>query len=114
MKTVTNIVRAIDREEHFIMEYLTASRKVQRAIEQTAKATFSTVSQMWGGGCDPYLFTRQSEFAKGNKNERTINEYEQVVQYLSAAESSGIANLCQWSTVDCSAGCVQTAGRLRF
>lgn len=84
-----------------------------KALHTIAYAYFVALSIRLGGGQTPYLFTAQSETAKTDKNTSII--WEQIIRYLSAANRSGVINLCKHSTPECRAGCLgHTSGRLRY
>ena len=78
-----------------------------------ARKAFAALSVEHGGGRTPYLFTTEDASAKLSHN--NLDKLEQVVQYLAAADSSGIANTCAKSTPECRRGCLgKTSGRLKF
>lgn len=76
-----------------------------------AKRVASGLSVSLGGGRNPRLLSRQADVAKLTHNSH-ITDWEQVVMYLSAHTSSGLINLCPWSTPECRQGCLQTSGHL--
>lgn len=111
MDNVTTIIRKLNAVEPDVIAYLDAPRKVRRAIEQEARRVHSRISVSMGGGRNPYLFAVQAAVAKLGHNAH-ITEWEQIIMYLAAEKSSGVANLCPWATPQCVAGCLQTSGHL--
>ena len=108
------ILQGLDQARPQILAWLeerhtTAGRLQLRASRQT----FAALSIAHNGGRTPYLFTTEDASAKLSHN--NLDKLEQVVQYLSAADSSGVANLCSRSTKECRRGCLgKTSGRLKF
>ena len=108
------ILRGIDRERSQVLVWLEARHTpAGRRVLQAARQSFSALSIAHNGGRTPYLWTTEDASAKLSHN--NLDKLEQVVQYLSAADSSGVANLCSKSTKECRRGCLgKTSGRLKF
>lgn len=108
------ILAGLDRARPQILAWFeTRHTPAGRRVLQAARQSFAALSIAHGGGRTPYLFTTEDASAKLSHN--NLDKLEQVVQYLSAADSSNIANLCSKSTKECRRGCLgKTSGRLRF
>lgn len=111
MHNITTILARFAAVEHDVYSYLAASPSAQRIVERDSQRLFAAISVKAGGGKTPYLLARQDAVAKLGHNAH-ITEWEQVIMYLSAEKSSGVANLCPWATPQCVAGCLQSSGHL--
>jgi hypothetical protein len=85
-----------------------------RTILREARKQLSTTSTTLGGGRNPFYFSEQHSVAKTDHNKH-ITDWEQIIVFHSAANFSGLVNVCPWSTPQCRKHCLgHTSGRLRF
>jgi hypothetical protein len=108
------ILQGLDQTRPQILEWLTVRHTTAGRLQlRAARQSFAALSLAHHGGRTPYLFTTEDASAKLSHN--NLDKLEQVVQYLSAADSSGVANLCARLTKECKRGCLgKTSGRLKF
>jgi hypothetical protein len=112
MDNVTTISRKFATAESKVMAWFAVrATATGRDILKSARAKFAKISVDNGGGTAPFLLTRQADVVKLSHNAH-ITDWEQVVTYLAAERSSGVANLCPWATPQCVSGCLQTSGHL--
>ena len=112
MKTVTTIIRGLNHIAPDV--YATIDTPHWRGEVAQARRVFSQLSVSMGGGRNPYLLTTEEASTKLSHNS-VQDEYRQVVMYLAADKSSGVANVCPYSTPECRRHCLgHTSGRMRF
>jgi hypothetical protein len=113
MKTITSVIRNLDVVHDDVAAWFRIRHTVAgRAIRDRHQRIFADISIRLGGGVDPYLWSDQDIVTKLRHNSVQV-KYRQTIMYLSAHESSGLANLCPFATPSCIAGCLgKTAGRM--
>lgn len=110
--TTTSIIRNLNRVEADVIAAWVGGPKVWRRERAHAYNVFQNLSAACGGGLNPYLWTEQEDSTKlTHNNVQTL--WWQIVIYMSAHTSSGIANLCPFATPKCIEGCLgHTSGRM--
>lgn len=82
------------------------------AFIHEARELFRRFSVDHGGGKTPYLLSTQSSKLSHNETSGYADALEEVVMYLAPADTSGVLNVCPWSTAGCRAVCLHDSGRL--